>query len=101
MFAIPPDIAVGQDAIELDPHPLALCIGRDLDLLAIPCHAGRKPPAGAGGRCVFIETSLDAPIVRDVEFPPLRIIEAGKFSALCLPLMERPCGIEGNNGSRG
>ena len=44
-------------------------------MLAIPTNSGWKESAGTARRIVFVERTLDAPVVRHVEFAPRRVVE--------------------------
>ena len=96
-MAVDPDLTVSVHRVEFDenePVAVALC---DSKGLAVPAHAaGERAPARSGG-IPRAELALDAPVVRQVERSPTRIVQGHVLSACYVAEMEFPVRIEVEN----
>ena len=62
MKAINPNVAVCHHTVEFDKDSFVFRV--ECEVLAIPTNAGRKEAAGTASWIVFIEWTLNAPVVR-------------------------------------
>ena len=98
--AIDPDVAVGHDAVEVDEDALAAIGSGDGEGFAVPADAGGQESSSAASGVPGVERALDAPVVRQVEGAPRRIVEGGGLGAGGVGFEEAPALIE-RTGIRG
>lgn len=71
VVAVDPHVAVRHHPTEHHPNSLACGIFRQCEIFAISCNARGPRSAGVSDGGLFIEGSLDAPVVGNVDFPPV------------------------------
>src|SRR5262245_58613462 len=69
---VEPHLGIHVDALELDQHRLGVG-GRGAP--RIPAAAGREVAAVAAGRARLTALELDAPVVWEIDGPPLAVVE--------------------------
>jgi hypothetical protein len=94
VHAIDPDIAVVIDAVELDGDFLIAIRRRQPEMLAIPPDAVRRPSVRSAARRVLAERALDAPVVRQLELSPARIVERRSLRVADVALEKLPVEVE-------
>ncbi len=77
VLAVKPDLGVGHGTVEVNEDPLSLVGLGNREMLAVPADAFPRQLAGVA-RKLFAERAFDRPVVRYVELPPGRVIEAGR-----------------------
>src|SRR3954469_22420760 len=99
-LAVDVDRRVHVDAVELERQPPAGHRGRQRERLAVPARpAGEKARAAvgaAGGRGI----ELDAPVVREADAAPPRVVEAGRLGTGRVGQREAPAGAEVSDAAR-
>ena len=93
-MSIDPDLSIHGDTVKFDENLLILGSFRQVETLAIPSKPAGQVTSGCSGGSVGIKGPLDAPVVRKVELPPLRVIKSSLLGPLGIPLQEEPVGIE-------
>ena len=66
------------------------------EVLPIPAHASRQEATRCTGGVLLIERSLDTPIVRYIEFPPVAVIKTGLLGARGVTQTKPPIRIKLN-----
>src|SRR5690349_17388367 len=72
---INPDIAVGHDAVEVDEDALLRKFSGESEMFAVPANASWKKTTCASGRIFLIKGTFDAPIMWNIEFAPVGVVE--------------------------
>src|SRR5947207_13658405 len=98
-MAIDPNLAVAIDAVEIDQDELALSRQWNTECLAVPANAAGQRAASCARRVVFIELAFNAPIMRQIQLPPIVIIEVWVLSVDNIPEIEFPVLIEDDRPS--
>src|SRR5437773_2440437 len=93
-MAIDPNLAVAIDAIEIDQDELALSRQWNTECLAVPANAAGQCAASSARRILLVEFAFNAPIMRQIQFPPVGIIEIWILSVGNIAQMESPRLIE-------
>src|SRR5712692_7937056 len=75
VMTVDPYLAVAIDAVEVNEHQLAFRGFRNVESLAIPSQAAGQGPSAGASRIPFIEFPFDAPVVWQIQPPPLCIIK--------------------------
>jgi hypothetical protein len=75
VVAVDPDFTVAIDPVKLDEDQFSFGRGGNRKCLAIPAKPTRQGASARARRSVFTEFAFDAPVVRQVQLPPLRIVE--------------------------
>ena len=95
-MAIDPNLAVAIDAVEIDQDELALSRQWNTECLAVPANAAGQCAASSARRILLVEFAFNAPIMRQIQFPPDGIIEIWILSVGNIAQMEAPVWIEAN-----
>src|SRR3954454_23406370 len=94
MLAIEVHIALMVYAVELNEHFSARRLGRHRKVLAIPADAAGQESHPRAVLDVLIERSLDAPVMRHVEPPPVSISKIGLRGRRRIAFEEQPIEVE-------
>src|SRR5690349_21184892 len=86
LLAVAPDGAVIHDAVKSNPDRLILLIRRKRERLAIPSSSTRQERRATGQ--LGIKRSLDAPVMRQIDCPPIRVIKSG-FASFAIIAFEK------------
>src|SRR5262249_40732614 len=92
--AVDPHLAVHVHAVEIDENLLGRRSLIERERLAIPTDAAVEIPAARARRRARIERQLDAPVVRQIEAAPRRIVEGGALRTGNVAAIELPAGVE-------
>lgn len=96
MDAVDPNITVSHHAVKFDEHAtLRLAFGKS-EVLPIPAHPGGQVATRRACWILLIERSLDTPIVRYIELPPVAIFESRLLGAGGVTQTKSPIRIELN-----
>src|SRR5512140_1062402 len=79
MMSVDPDLAIHEDAIELDEHLARLRPLGQTECFPIPRHTARQETARCAARVLRIERTLDREIMRQVQRAPCGGIEVFSF----------------------
>lgn len=93
-MAVDPDFAVALCSVELDANVFVTPLGRNVDRPPIPTNPAGQERASAAVIAVSVVLPLDAPIVRQVENPPIRIVEIDCLCAAHFAEMKTPIEIK-------
>src|SRR5689334_13209904 len=91
---VDPDLAIAIHAIKLDEDLFSLGSERDIEVLAIPTDAAGQRSTTCSSRRLFTELTFNAPVVRQIKLPPLRIIQADVLSTRNFTKMKAPALIK-------
>lgn len=74
-MTVEPHPALLVNAVEIDKEAFVTITLRNGKTLPVPSDAARKRPASGSRRMVGRKVALDTPVMRQVQFPPRRIVE--------------------------
>lgn len=91
-MTVDPDLAIAVDAVKLDKDRLPFCSQGHGEGLAIPANAARQCAAASAGWSFFTELTFDAPVMREIQLPPPRIVQihilsVGNIAELKAPIL--------------
>ena len=95
-MAIDPNLAVAIDAVEIDKDQLAPGCQWNTECLAVPASAAGQRAASSARRILLVEFAFNAPIMRQIQLPPLRIVQVWILSIAYVTKMKAPVLIEAN-----
>ncbi len=90
--------AVHVDTVELNEDLLSRACSRQREGLSVPPGAAIEVPAASAGCRALVERERDAPIVRNIERRPRRIVESRGLRAAHVAEMELPGGVKAHRG---
>ena len=94
MDAVDPNVAVSHHAVKFEEHATLCLAFRRSEVLPIPAHPGGQKATRGTGWILLIERSLDTPIVRYIELPPVGVIKSGLLCARRVTQTKPPIRIE-------
>src|SRR6185369_7222963 len=94
IVAVDPDLAVAIDAVKFNEDQFSFGGSGHRKGLAIPAKPTGQRAASCARRSVFIELPFDTPVVRQVELPPLRIVETRVLCVGNVAEIEAPVLVE-------
>ena len=97
VMAVDPDLTVSIHAVEFDENELVAVALCDSEGLTVPAHAAGERATARPGGIPRAELALDAPVVRQVERSPTRIVQGHVLPACYIAEMEFPVRIEVEN----
>src|SRR6185369_11508378 len=100
ILTIDPDLAVAIHTIKLNKHQLSFGSHWDSERLPIPTHATGQCAATSPRRRVLTKLALDTPVVRQIELPPLRIVQSRVLRVRNLTKVKPPILSKQNSFSR-
>jgi len=89
--SVDPHFAVPVHSVEFDERQLFPVRFGKSECLSVPSYAARQRPSAHAGRIVFAEFAFDAPVVRNIEQSPMRIIKGRDLSVFQIAKMKMPC----------
>ena len=93
LMPVEPDVSVGHGAVELDGEVVALRLGRQHEVFAVPTRARYRQAAGVGV-VGAVEGPFDRPIVWQRERAPLRVVIVRALGARGFAFEEAPVVVE-------
>src|SRR5687767_14065116 len=99
-MTVDPNLAIAVNAIKLNKQQLPFCSVRHRETLAVPTQSARQCAAADPGGMLFAEFAFNAPVVRQVQLSPLRIVEARIMSIRDVAEFKAPILIKQHSFSR-
>src|SRR4030095_5040989 len=94
IVAINPNFTVAINTIEIDEDKLSFRPRREIKRLAIPTNPARKRSTASSSGTLLVEFSFDAPIMRQIQRAPLRIVESFILTIRNIAKMKTPICVE-------
>src|SRR5215471_8057694 len=93
---VDPNLAVAIDAVEVNEQLLLFRARRHGKCLSIPTSATGQRAAPSARRILLVESAFDAPVMRQIQLPPSRVIEICVLGVRHITKMKAPVLIEAN-----
>ena len=102
IVTVDPNLTVAIDAVKVDEDLFPLAVHGHRECLAIPAEATGQRAAAGAGRGLFTELAFDTPVVRQIQLPPLSIVETRVLHVRDIAKLKAPILVEGDffTGSR-
>src|SRR5688572_4825745 len=97
IVTVDPNLAVAIDAVKFNEDQFSLCSCGGSKGLAIPGQPAWQCSAARAGRVFFTKFTFNAPIMREVQLSPMRIIQQHVLPVLDVAKLKAPILIERNS----